>query len=571
MLNKKRNIWAIYIVILFIILQIGALYILKDHIYIQIFDNLDSNIAIFQMLKNSSTFFSNMKEVPLLGGIDRDLLVSDLLVYNLFYYLLPTFWAYVVTYFLRILIAVAGIWFLCKEYERTAGYELNNNLIIMTGFLYGICPYYPTCGFAFASIPFLLYFLMKYGKKTEKKYAAALFFYPAFSEISTFGIFFILFLGIFFILKTVRDKKLAMGVLKAIILLGAGYVLFNYRMVFSALKSVESIRNQFLFAPVGLRNSLSLAKKYFLYGDDYSVSVIQKPVLLAAAVYFVIVVIEYILKKKFDRKVIYLGLGIACIGFMSCIGALAQWTPIKAFLTEYIPVIGSLQFNRIVWFSPFLWYIELLAIAYCFSQKGKRGKAAALMLIFVCLTANLCDTSKFNDFSNTMRYTAKALEGEETTFTYHEFYSEDLFAQIKKDIGYNGEWAAAYGFYPAVLEYNGIATLDGYYSNYSLDYKDKWRKVIRPELEISETDREYYENWGGRAYLFDVNAEHLYLQHTKELQYEDSNLYMDTDAYKELGGKYIFSRIEVANAVDLKLELVGVYSNDAYDIYVYRL
>ena len=42
---------------------------------------------------------------------------------------------------------------------------------------------------------------------------------------------------------------------------------------------------------------------------------------------------------------------------------------------------------------------------------------------------------------------------------YGEFYSTQLFEEIKADIGYNGEWAVAYGMHPAVLEYNGIATL----------------------------------------------------------------------------------------------------------------
>ena len=71
------------------------------------------------------------------------------------------------------------------------------------------------------------------------------------------------------------------------------------------------------------------------------------------------------------------------------------------------------------------------------------------------------------------------LKGKESNdLSYGEFYSEELFAKAKEDIGYNGEWSAAYGFHPAILEYNGISTLDGYLGFYSQDYKDRFRKVI---------------------------------------------------------------------------------------------
>ena len=29
------------------------------------------------------------------------------------------------------------------------------------------------------------------------------------------------------------------------------------------------------------------------------------------------------------------------------------------------------------------------------------------------------------------------------------------FSEIKKQIGYNGEWSVAFGMHPAVIEYNG--------------------------------------------------------------------------------------------------------------------
>lgn len=138
-------------------------------------------------------------------------------------------------------------------------------------------------------------------------------------------------------------------------------------------------------------------------------------------------------------------------------------------------------------------------------------------------------------------------------------------------MGYQGEWSAAYGFHPAVLEYNGIATLDGYLGFYSQQYKEEFRKIIAPALERVEATRIYYDDWGARAYLYSgtdlsiVNA-------TKTVYATDYDIYIDVDAFRKLGGEYIFSRIELGNAKEVGLELL--MSDTAEDgsctVYVYK-
>ena len=53
-----------------------------------------------------------------------------------------------------------------------------------------------------------------------------------------------------------------------------------------------------------------------------------------------------------------------------------------------------------------------------------------------------------------------------------------------------------------MLEYNGIATLDGYLGFYSQQYKEDFRRIIAPALERVEQTRIYYDDWGARAYLY---------------------------------------------------------------------
>ena len=80
-------------------------------------------------------------------------------------------------------------------------------------------------------------------------------------------------------------------------------------------------------------------------------------------------------------------------------------------------------------------------------------------VLAVILTPNRYNDLYFTCYNRAYEY----FHGTEVDeFTYGQFYAQELFEEIKADIGYQGEWSAAYGLHPAVLEYNGIATLDGY-------------------------------------------------------------------------------------------------------------
>ena len=86
---------------------------------------------------------------------------------------------------------------------------------------------------------------------------------------------------------------------------------------------------------------------------------------------------------------------------------------------------------------------------------------------------------------------------------YREFYSKELFSDVKKEIGYKeGEWSVAYGMHPAILEYNGISTLDGYLGFYPQSYKEEFRKVIAPALSQNPDSAAYFDDWGARCYLY---------------------------------------------------------------------
>ena len=115
----------------------------------------------------------------------------------------------------------------------------------------------------------------------------------------------------------------------------------------------------------------------------------------------------------------------------------------------------------------------------------------ANVLALAAIAVILLTPSKYNDWYTTCHNKAlELIKGRVyDEMNYKEFYSVDLFQEIKEDIGYTGEWSVAYGIHPAVLEYNGIATLDGYLGFYTQQYKEDFRKIIAPALERIEASR----------------------------------------------------------------------------------
>lgn len=157
------------------------------------------------------------------------------------------------------------------------------------------------------------------------------------------------------------------------------------------------------------------------------------------------------------------------------------------------------------------------------------------------------------------------------SLNYREFYSEDLFGQIKEDIGYNGEYSAAYGMHPAVLSYNGIATLDGYLGFYPQEYKENFGAMIAPATQRVEEWDIYFWDWGARAYLFSGSGENTW-NAVRTMNVSDDRLYIDGDMFRKLGGKYLFSRFKISNDRELGFTLKGVYTQEEspYTIYVYE-
>lgn len=574
-MKKLISKWYLFIVFGFIVFA-GLIFALSgEGSIIAVHDNLDLFIPQFQMMKDTKTFFGRGVDVPFLGGISRDVLPAEFSLYTMLYMILPAYPAYIAGYLIKILIALFSCVLLAKDVcgER---YEDYRPIVYLSGLAYGALNVFPAFGIPFASIPLAIYLVRRIYRKPALKWYAALFFYPILSYFSYFGLFILAYMSAAFLWLWIKDKKFPGRILLAICVLAAGCIACEYRLFGTMLLGDEvTIRATMEAGSLSAAEIVRTIGEVFAKGMFHAESMHTYMIMPVCILYFIFLNGAYLVKK--DVKGIFhdlYNLLMLVLVFNSAVYGIYYWEGFRNVVETICPPLTGWQFNRTVFFSPFIWYAAFFLVLKRLYDSGKNyGKAAANLLSVAAVLIIVLSGTRYNDLYHTCFSQAyQLLKGQKTEqLSFGEFYSEELFEQAKKEIGYQGEWSAAYGFYPAVLEYNGIATLDGYLGFYAQSYKEDFRKIIAPALERVEESRDYFDSWGARAYLYSgtdlsiVNAQ-------RSLNVTDRDIYIDVDAFKALGGRYIFSRIELTNAAEAGLGLIGAYADQdsPYTLYVYE-
>lgn len=566
-----------FIVILVFVLQFFVMTLWKDHSFVAIHDNLDLFIAHNKMMKDQAIFFSKEAVAPMLGGISRNLLGSEFYLFHLLFYFFPPYPAYVIGYFLKIFLGFGGSLLLAKEYYGK-DYVKYGFILYPVAAAFSMIPVFPAYGICFTSIPLLLYLLLKIKKEGRPVYYLWLFCYPTVSYFAYFGIFILGYMSFYFLLSWGKQKRIPYRMFLCIAVLFVGYAAFEYRLFQVMLFSGEST----------IREEIVPVSRSFWGAVKEGISVLMDPGLHAqdSHEYFLLPCIAIILfrdlavkrKEKRKREIMkdpaYAVLGMI---FINClIYGLYQWRPLREGVEFLIPKLKGFQWNRTIFFNPFLWYLLFFLCLKKVSDTceiKKEGKKKAAIAAVISMLIVMGVPKPYNDFyNNCYHHGYEILKNKPSSqLSFREFYSEELFHKIKEELNYQGEWSAAYGMHPAVLQYNGIATLDGYLGIYGKEYKDKFYQLIRPALEKCEEFRLTFQNSGIRAYLFSGNGENTYLP-LKDLQIRDKNLFIDMEVFEEMGGRYIFSRFAVENGKELGLQLYGIFTEKSspYRIYVYQ-
>lgn len=574
-MKKVLSKWYLWLIGGFLLAAMALFSFCGEDSVIAVHDNLDLFIPQLQMMKQDNSFFSHDVSVDFLGGISRDALFSEFYLYTILFMILPAFPAYIAAYFIKVLLALAGAVLLGKEVFSELYAEVKP-LVYLCGFAYGILNVFPAFGIAFASLPLLLYLLIKIMRKPRAGWYLALFFYPVVSYFSYFGLFILAYMMLAFLVLWIRDRKCPLRLLLAVAVLSLGYIVCEYRLFYMMLfDDTVTIRSTIVAGSYTTAEVLATMWDSFVNGMFHAESVHTYLVFPVCIGYFFFLNGRYLVKRN-ARGIFHdiYNLLMLMLVFNSVIYGIYYCEPVRELVETLCPPLTGWQFNRTIFFNPFVWYAAFFVVLKrLYEHRSKWLKAAANVLVVGAVLVIVGSGTRYNDLYHTCFSQVYSLvKGQKVSaLSYKEFYSTELFEKAKEDIGYSGQWAAAYGFYPAILEYNGIATIDGYLGFYSQEYKEEFRKMIAPALDRVEESRQYFDDWGARAYLYSgtdlsiINSSRVY-------EVTDHDIYIDLDQFKKLGGRYLFSRIELSNAEETGLTLLGVYTDEEspYTLYVYQ-
>jgi hypothetical protein len=568
-----KKYWHWMLAGLIFVFEAAVLLLFKDQIYVGICDNLDLFITQLKFLSDNHAFFVHGQELPILGSIDRDYFPSEFSLYNLLYLILPDIYAYIAGYLLRLVLAV-GSGVLLARLLLAQTYQKYEKVVVLTATAFALLPVYPMYGLCFASMPLILYLLVRIYRKPRWWLFGAVFLYPLVSYFTFFGAFLLGYLLIAVFVLWIRDRKLPLSLLGAFAALAAGFVCFEYRLFgVMLLSNEETIRSTMVTASYDALQLWRCFVDVFLHGFSHAKSVHTYWVLPVCTVYFIWNNFRYLSGRRAGK--IYadvFNITVLFIVFNCAVYALYFWEPLRVLVETLLPPLKGFQYGRTIFFNAFAWYFAFfIAVKNMLCRKQTVAYLACIAAIFV-VGGTQCE---YSDFYNTCYCNLYKLvkHKEVNQLSYREFYGGTLIKKIKQDIGYTPEQGACvYGFHPAMLSYNGITTIDGYCGYYSQSYKEQFRAAIAPTLEANPNWQTYYDDWGCRAYLFSASGENLY-DFGANAAAVPQEILIDAPALKALGCDYIFSRVEITNASQMQLRLAGTYQDDEmpYAVYLYSL
>lgn len=607
--SKKKNTIILYLIAgaLCVVIFYLPYFILGQDATYMILDFLDDEVVHY--LHNGKYLFAGPNTIieEWLGGAPSATIQAPCFLPILFYQILPTWLAIPAVMVFSSFFGFLGMFLLCNELlEGKQKY-----LSFGASLLFIILPFYSSYALSSIGIPLVVWACIKLCRKkapenTDNKRKAILSDLPYYlifvlyalsSSFALVGYFVVGFLFLAaFILLLKKDKnwwKILIGACLVTLLYCFTFRNTIINMLFETYVSHRSDAER-VYSVIDFKHSFI---EMFKYGHPHASS-LHTYVMAFSLVASLLGLIFFIPLDKSSRKRVILSvmlwLGALFIAFFfafySCETGLA--------LRKYLGPLESFQLDRFYWMYPGIWYVEYaLSISVFFSVtkiilkwitsripfikekisgKVKRILFTVFEIVFVCCFTLYMGHYIINHFHNDPYYSnLQQLQGVDTDcWTYREFYDHALFDEIKEYIGKDvSEYRiGCFAFVPAIAQVNGFYTIDGYCTNYPLEYKEQFRKIFAKEIDKSEVLHAYYDNWGNRCYIFSAELG-LKFQTGKGEKVTVKNLELDTDALKELNCDYIFSAVKIKNASETGLHFLEVFTTEQsqIEIYVYEI
>jgi hypothetical protein len=549
--DKERKLIILSLIV--ISLFLSPYFILGDEAHIRVHDNLDSNLAWYQVLAESGQLTGSLdSRIPqIINGLPRNALGTEFSLIVWLYALFPTMVAYGISQGITRFIAFLGMYLVLKDHFIKG--EDKSLIRVGTALAFSLTPFWPSGMLSTLGMPLALWAFLHIRKgRVSWSHYLALTLLPFYSSIVLGFFFFLTAMGILWLYDVIRRKGWNWRFFIAIAYMTTVYLVTDYRLVYSFLFDEEpNSRDEYFHARLSFWHSVRLTLKNFFLGHTH-VMTLHTLVILPVIVAAMLLIWKHKRWKKERNFVVLFSLNFVLSAWYA-FWFYKGWLP----LTERFHFLDTFNFARFHFLRPLLLYI-LFAIGLKILWNEKILQKAVPWITAAQIILLL--------FSNEeIVHRKKPSVG--------EFYAVEQFEAIKNHIGkpQHHYRVASIGLHPAIAQYNGFYTLDTYNNFYPLSYKEQFRKIIENELEKNKKIRVYFDEWGGRCYLFtDELGKHYMFKKTSKRRIE--NIDVDIKQFKKMGGEFIFSSVPIDNASENNLKLDKVFDSkeSAWKIYLYE-
>ena len=576
--RQKRKIFFISSLVVIVLFWSVQVFQGQDS-HVKIFDSLDSHFAHLKVLAESGKALSLNPETRLNQFINGLPLAAFDSGYNVLTWLsmvFPPFTAFSLNDLLIRIFAFLGMFLYLRSYILPRLEDSKHWIVTGSALCFALLPFYPAAGLSIAGFPLLLYAILNFRHRKQKKSDfLILLFIPFYSKLALAGFFIVIVFGAIFLWDLIQKKRINFPLAGAICLLVAAYTFTHFHLIYALFNpDYVSFRQEIVPRGIPAAQAMSETLHNFLFDR---INVVSAQHLFIAAAALLAIFASFFKKVRIHNLILFLTAALST----SILWGFKYWESVLP-LREKIPLLNAFDFSRFYWLNPFLWAV-IFALALFSLSRLKHGNS--LLFSFLALQLLLL-FSHYNWEYRHLLNVKKSLAGSPLTYslTYREFYSEALFKEIdahirspKKDYR-----VVSIGIHPAIANFNGFYTLDIYMDFYPLEHKHRFRRIIARELEKSQQLRDVFDTNAKRCYVL-VSELHgnLVLRgraFTKGLTKADQhlkikNLELDTGELKEMGGQYIFSAVEILNYRENGLADEGVFEREdsPWKIHLYRV
>lgn len=526
------------------------------------FDSLDSFVVWYRLATQRAYAWAPPYTIiePFMGGVPKFTLVSTFNVYYWLNLLLPTFYAFQFYNIFISAVALIGMWLLCRRHLG-----INEPASAFLALSFAFTPFLPTWGLSIAGQPLLLFVILNIRKGRPAIWNwLILAAFPFTSNFQSAGVFILFAFGVLIGFDIVQ-KRPAGRLLLAFVVLLAVYLATKIDLIQNLLggEGFVSHRTEMRRFPVSLGVCLKIFARYFLLGNvDVALS-------LHTFVLLPFVCLVYALHVLRKRELPHgLTTTLAIIVLICLYIAILNWEPIVA-LRNGSDVLRMFSLERFHIFLQMLWHIAA-AQAFLLIIPKYQGRVLAVVAVAqlaVCFAYQPTYYERFvKRFVSIVPY--------HYIFTYEDYYAERMFDNIKAAIEKpeNTYRVASIGIPPAVAQYNGLHTIDGYSSNYPLAYKHQFRNIIATELEKNENNRGFFDFWGSQCLIvYDQGLPYFETHMTRDMAVAGRPVTLSYKALRDLKCDYILSAENIRDPEKSGLRKLAIFSSPIWRVSLYEV